>query len=304
MPDFSRKNITNEQIYDAVKQIEATLLEKLGGNGELIAELRRENDTLKRRLESLEVATRKNNIIIFGIPNSEHGNQNLCEFVVRKLKQLLDVDLGSDSISDSYTIGRGPSPSYPIKVEFVRFSDKQKVLKKVNALRGGRVFISRDLTPKEQIESRILRQHLKLAREKKVNAYIKQGKLYVNGDAYTAAELQSSTEEAIGDVVANVKSNSAPPTPVRETYRDTTAAKKDGDSSDSSINTQAGSLLPPSTTPSLAHASLLRESIAKVQEQKQKPVTRSDLGNRKAHTPPISRSDTKTGARPKQQADK
>ncbi|CAG9834630.1 unnamed protein product [Diabrotica balteata] len=68
---------------------------------------------------------------------------------------------------------------------------------KLKNLKGTSINIAQDLTREQQEEHKILRKHLLLARQDINNTcFIKNHKLYINEDSYTAADLQqeSNTE--------------------------------------------------------------------------------------------------------------
>lgn len=62
-------------------------------------------------------------------------------------------------------------------------------------------------------ENKILRKHLHKARSSNLNAYIRGGKLYVNGEAFTSEQLAAKEGEDTFDVSLEQRPSSAPPTP-------------------------------------------------------------------------------------------
>ncbi|CAH1977092.1 unnamed protein product [Acanthoscelides obtectus] len=79
-------------------------------------------------------------------------------------------------------------------------------------LRVKNIYISHDLTQKQRSDNKILRSHLYLARQENKNrdCYLNGGKLFVDGGAYTADELEA-------DVCQENRTNNAPHTPSVET---------------------------------------------------------------------------------------
>ncbi|CAG9759995.1 unnamed protein product [Ceutorhynchus assimilis] len=113
---------------------------------------------------------------------------------------------GTSDIDNVCVFGK----SRHILVKLTSFLKSREILTNCKKLKGTGVSISEDLSKEEREENKILRKHLKEAKEQKLNAYIKNNQLVVNGQAYTAEELQKEEETEIQNLN---KPNSAPPTP-------------------------------------------------------------------------------------------
>lgn len=156
---------------------------------------------LKTKYEKLEKELRRNNIIIFGL---ETPVENLGNFVVNKLNQHLGLTLTINDINNIYTIGK-QTTKRPIIVKLLSYLKKQEILKNCNKLKGTSISISEELSIEERKENKILRQHLKKARSKNLNASIKNRKLIVNGQAYSAQELADEEEDTDTEEIAETE---------------------------------------------------------------------------------------------------
>ncbi|KAF4530277.1 hypothetical protein B566_EDAN017415 [Ephemera danica] len=65
--------------------------------------LREENITMKHALEQRDAYSRKNSVVIKGVPETEN---EITEEVVRGIASSLDINLGPDAISNSFRAGR------------------------------------------------------------------------------------------------------------------------------------------------------------------------------------------------------
>lgn len=188
---------------------------------------------LKDNIIHLERVARKNNIIIFGLEITE---QNLVSAVIKKLNELMDINLCETDINDIYKLNKNKIS--PIKVEFVSFLKKKLIFGSVKKLKGKNIYINNDLCKEDQEKDKILRSHLKQAREKGYNAYIRKGKIIINKETFSPDQLE---ENGVFEIPTGLKqpsesnerrpANSAPstPTPVlrsKQTENDFTGPKE------------------------------------------------------------------------------
>lgn len=121
--------------------------------------LRKENETLKHRLQSLEskfddleVKGKENNIVVVGVPSqddSDTGN------IVSKIVTAMQIPIGKSDIVDSFRLGR--KEDGPILVKFRDHSMRKEILRKIKQMKGitnekchlkgenGRIYLNEDL---------------------------------------------------------------------------------------------------------------------------------------------------------------
>ncbi|CAH2087570.1 unnamed protein product [Euphydryas editha] len=88
------------------KDIIAQMDEKLIPLKQELQEMRAENETLKEKLYYLEKHRRTNNIILYGIKESEKSPANLMEIVIKKIKEELNITVEGRDINSLYRIGK------------------------------------------------------------------------------------------------------------------------------------------------------------------------------------------------------
>lgn len=99
-----------------------------------------------------------------------------------------------------------------------RYTCKTEILSKVHLLKGSSIYIKRDLTESERGSYNKLREHMKLARSKHLNAFIRRDKLYISGDAYTAENLPEILREEEEYQPPKRLTLSAPSTPASDSH--------------------------------------------------------------------------------------
>lgn len=210
--------ITNKQILEEVlrcnKELKATIeavevrislqVEEIKHK---VEKVERENQELKSKIEYLERAGKKNSIVIFGLERREDEIIGVEE-AIDILKNLLDINLVASDLNNVYYLGK--TEKSPLKIEFTSFFKKSMILKSASKLKGTQIYIANDLTIEQREEGKILRKHLYLARQnEEKNCFIKNNKLFVDNQIYTAAELKASQV-----IFEDTRANSDPGTPI------------------------------------------------------------------------------------------
>lgn len=210
-----------EDIKNYIKTEVEQIKESINREVEKGKELEKNFLELKNKYKLLEKELRRNNIIVFNL-GYEEGN-DILKFTLQKLNQLLEVNIKEEAVNNIYAIGK-KKRNRPIIVKFTSNLTKQAVLKNCRKLKGTNISISEELTLEERRKQKILRQHLKEARAKKLNAYIKGENLYINEEIYNAEELILNERDSDNELENNdnvseepetQKSSSAPPTPLK-----------------------------------------------------------------------------------------
>lgn len=179
--------ITNskQELQTAIKQLSATI----DNLHKTVTDLRGQNCNLERRLEGLERQSRKNNIIVFGLENTNHRNTELANWIISKLESLLEVTVSLQEINNVYYIGKHDSPNRPVIVQFSSYLTKIKIFKNLFKLKGKNISISHDLSPEDRKINKVLVSNLKEAKSKKLAAYIKGNKLHIGEEVYSYQQL-------------------------------------------------------------------------------------------------------------------
>lgn len=217
--ELRNQEASTSEILDAISRLKSDLSQqserqyqqlsdKINGFQKRVFNLERTVDEYKQKFELVDKLRRKNNIVIHGIDQASTLDQPALLGVVQDLfKNRLGIALERTEVNNLFLVGKKREI---VKVELLSFLRKIEILNNSRKLKGTTVYISHDLSKPEQEIQKVLRQHLRLAKEKKYKAYIRGSVLIVNGDKYTAEQLQSRcTFDGV------IKSSSAPPTPKR-----------------------------------------------------------------------------------------
>lgn len=195
------------ELRNVIEASEARVLLKIESLKEKIRYLEKENKGLKNKVEKLERKSKENGIVIFGMnPRGEEGIS--LELVFEEIYRLLGVTISKSDVNNFIWIRN--ARNNPIKLDLVSNLKKQEIFRNCKKLKGTRISIAHDLTFEQREDNKLLRYHLKNARENAgITSYIRGNKLFVDGTAYTAESLREEKEE---ETVEN-QNHSAPATP-------------------------------------------------------------------------------------------
>ncbi|CAG9825675.1 unnamed protein product [Phaedon cochleariae] len=155
---------------------------------EKIESLQNENKILKKQIESNERELKKNNVIIFGLQEEEE--ENLYEKVVDFIQNKIQIaDFNKSDLSCVYRFGRQDTYPRPVLVKILALYRKSEILKNGYLLKNSNYSVSNDLSPIERQNQKILRKHLKKAKEQNLEAYIRGNNLIVDTKSYNSSDL-------------------------------------------------------------------------------------------------------------------
>lgn len=197
------------ELKSSIEASETRILLKIEDLQQRINKLEHENNSLSNKIESLERASKKNNILVFGLKETYQSPKEICN----KLKELLQVEICISDLNNAYSIKHLQNT---VKLELVSHLKKVEILKNAKKLKNTGIYIAQDLTYIQREENRLLKKHLKKARENPTDkSYIRQNKLYVNNKCYTIDELEQLDSSYLEE---ERKVSSAPPTPSIRKY--------------------------------------------------------------------------------------
>lgn len=239
------------ELQNTIKRLSQDIA-KLNTN---IATLESANTKLQERVEFLERRNRKNNIIIFGFPHDNLRTEELAKAVIVELKTLLSLELKTSDINNTYYIGNHNKPKRPVIVQLSTYITKSRILRNVAKLKGKGISISNDLSPSERKVNKVLVDHLKQAKSKKLVAFIRGDKLHIGEEIYSYQQLIEKRDnvercidaEGIEDEVFIPRfSTSAPGTPTKGTkYNLESSTTKHQDDAATSAGSPCSTVYPP-----------------------------------------------------------
>ncbi|XP_047032533.1 uncharacterized protein LOC124639300 [Helicoverpa zea] len=143
-------------------------------------ELRSENEKLKEKLYNLERHKRINNLIVYGMKETEKSTVNLIEIIKRKFKEDLNITFEDRDVNTIYRIGKNNQENgkeRPILLSFVNLWKKNEIMANKKKLKN--IYVSEDY-PKEIIDiRRKLQPKLEEERKKGNYAFINYDKLVI-----------------------------------------------------------------------------------------------------------------------------
>lgn len=151
---------SKKEVKNSIAASESRVLLELHTLRSKVASLSEENEKLKKRVETAERNSRRNNLIIFGLTKPSAGDP--LDYIREKIHLLLGITVTESDINDYYTLGK--SDNSPIKIEFLSNLKKREIFLNAKKLKGTGVSIAHDLTVTQREELRILKTFLLQAR--------------------------------------------------------------------------------------------------------------------------------------------
>ena len=156
--NFRQFDTKFDKIIGELEYLKATVTKLASENNSLVKQqaiqkddidlLRRENNELKETINNLEQWTRRPNIRIFGLSDSNNETAEDSEIIVKDMcASKLKIDLKVDDIEVAHRIGRYVAGRIrPVIVKLASRKTKDQIIKMRKALKGTRVVIAEDLT--------------------------------------------------------------------------------------------------------------------------------------------------------------
>lgn len=143
-------------------------------------ELRSENEKLKEKIHNLEKHKRLNNLILYGIEETEISTANLIQNIKKKFKDDLNITFEDRDVNKINRIGKKNAENErerPVLLTFVNLWKKNEIMANKKKLKN--VYVSEDY-PKEILDARKkLLPKLEEERKKGKYAFINYDKLVV-----------------------------------------------------------------------------------------------------------------------------
>ncbi|KAG5884377.1 hypothetical protein JTB14_026209 [Gonioctena quinquepunctata] len=184
---FQEKYSMWENLKTEIRNINVSVANQSQTIGELekeVTELKKENSNLKKNLLTISRVQKKK--LIYGI--EEKDNEITKEVVKELINNKLHVDLDDIEIINTHRFGR---KNGSILLELIRNFKKQEIFSKVKNLAETRIRIANDLTREDRDTHKMLLKHQQIAKEKGYATRIHKGALVINGEKYTAQQLEN-----------------------------------------------------------------------------------------------------------------
>lgn len=143
--------------------------------------VREEIDIIKKTINQYEKSEKRNNVIVYGVPEEDEENyENLESKMLKLLVEELKIEINENNISYITRLGRKDcDKTRPILVKFCSYRHKRLALIGNKALKDKAIYISPDYTNKELDIRKDLIPKMMQARNEGKYAIIKGTKLIV-----------------------------------------------------------------------------------------------------------------------------
>ncbi|KAI8490236.1 hypothetical protein Bbelb_319740 [Branchiostoma belcheri] len=166
-----------------VKKASERHTEKLKELESNIATFSKDVSELVEKNDYLENQSRRNNLTFDGIKDERGETWEQSEHKVKEvLRRKLHLNADDIEIERAYRNGKSQLADRPrpIVVKFLRYKDKQEILRNAKMLKGTSIFINEDYSERVRKKRKDLLPALRAARERGQSAYIRFDKLVIN----------------------------------------------------------------------------------------------------------------------------
>ena len=161
--------------------------------------LHQEINEVSRNLEMLELQSRRNNLIVDGLPEKQDGEESWDQWeslLIGKLNEKMEDILNATHIERAHRIGQfrpGNARPRSVIVKFTNFKIKSKVWEKRFSLKRTNIFLEEDFPTKTRDNRRKLIPYWRAARNNHAvkSCKLSLDKLILNGKAYTVETLKN-----------------------------------------------------------------------------------------------------------------
>lgn len=192
----------NKKIDKTEETLTLQMKELALSNLEELKKIKHENELLKstvleqeQRIRRLENQNRKNNIVVFGLEETEGNGNDLASSIMDLIGKRLNIDVTNADINFITRIGEGGQKSRSVLIGCTTWRLKKEILRRKRCLRNTQIVIKEDL-PKDVREDRkeIGNTLIKMLEAGK-RASIRGNKLFYNGKYYAKEDLHSLDHE-------------------------------------------------------------------------------------------------------------
>ncbi|CAH1241749.1 Hypp6412 [Branchiostoma lanceolatum] len=142
-----------------------------------------ELSTIVNKADYLENQSRRNNILIDGVPDNKQENWTQCEQKVREiLKDKLKLGPLKIEIERSHRNGKFQEDGRPrpIVAKLLRYKDKEVIMQKAKFLKGSNIYNNEDFSEAVRQKRKDLLPEMRAARERGNVAYLRFDRLVVH----------------------------------------------------------------------------------------------------------------------------
>ncbi|KAK9744415.1 hypothetical protein QE152_g7762 [Popillia japonica] len=138
---------------------------------------------LENKIEYLENQTRRNNIVIYGVPEDDRETWEATEIKATDIiKNYIKVDISGADVERAHRIGKKvDNEERPIIVRFVNYKYKERILKCAKNLAGTRFAVTENFSARILQQRKLLKPYLMEAKKAGKRAHLKYNKLIIEG---------------------------------------------------------------------------------------------------------------------------
>lgn len=153
----------------------------------------KENEILKREIRNMNKKDRRNNLIIFNVPNADESGRNALPRKIITILSEANITINDSHIDDCYRIGR-QSQNRPVLLKLSSYLKKREIFESRSDLFKMGYRISFDNSKEEREEYRNAQPYIIHLRKTNRSARFRDGKILVENKLYTLEEVKKVLE--------------------------------------------------------------------------------------------------------------
>lgn len=177
------KNLVLEAIKPTNEKVEF-LEAKLREKDKQLHDIRRDFESLKR----------KNNIVLFNIPEKENNFLELQEIVISIMKKVPTMSFSNNDLNDIYRLGKKGSQNRPILVSLTSQLKVKTILAHKYLFKNENIVVSQDFQKEVNLERKRLQPMVTAINQSGIKAFLKGDQLFVNGKKIEKEIVESQLE--------------------------------------------------------------------------------------------------------------
>ncbi|CAG9814658.1 unnamed protein product [Phaedon cochleariae] len=198
----------NQEIKNEIKQLRSEFSHEVENINEKINSLQLESDKLKSKVCNLEKKSKKYNLVVYGIKETE---PNPIKQVLEIINNTIEVNCDIKDLRDTYRVGRLKEGSIrPIICEVVNYQLKQEILIQSkthwSVLKQRQIYFSHDYPEDEYKKRKFMNERRKEALARNTPAFFRKNVLVINGKDYTYEDFKLNPQENLTEQGQNTGS--------------------------------------------------------------------------------------------------
>lgn len=199
--DNVKKGFENleKEMKDFKEEVKKTVTESLKPTNEKVelleAKLKEKDEQILLLQRDLDLHKRKNNLVIFGVQESESTTDELDSIICNLLHKVTNVGFVANDFNDVFRLGKRSEKCRPIVVSFVSYRKLRAVLNKKHLFKNENVTVAPDVPKSVMEEKKRLQPMITALNKAGIRATLRFDEVIINGKKLSKEEVEEEMEK-------------------------------------------------------------------------------------------------------------